>query len=330
MFDRPPHLMKAAQLSALEGPSVLRVADVPVPSDTGRVLIEVRAAGVSYPDLLMTYGKYQKQVPAPFVPGIEIAGVVAAAPTGSAVSVGDDVVAFSADQGGYAEFVTVDPSAVAPKPPELDFGQAAALMANFQTTHFALTRRSQVRQGQTVLVLGAAGGVGTAGIQVAHALGARVIAVVHRSGTEELLRTLGADHVVALADGWATQVRELTNGVGVDVVLDPIGGVAFDDAVRTLASEGQLLVIGFAAGGIPSVKVNRLLMRNASVVGVAWGEYVRSNPTVFRESVDSLAKLIADGLRPHITARYPLDGAAAALAALERGEIVAKAVLDLS
>jgi NADPH2:quinone reductase len=320
--------MKALTLRELAGPAALQYAEVPIPVDDAKVLIAVRAVGISYPDLLMTYGRYQLRVPAPFVPGAEVSGVVVSTPEGSAVSPGDEVVAICLQLGGYAEFVAVDPMAVAPKPAEPDFGQAAALLTNFQTVHFAMTRRAGVRPGQTVLVLGAAGGIGTAAIQVAKALGAKVIAVVRRCVPDDELRALGADHVVRLAEGWAARVRGVTDGVGVDYVLDPIGGPAFDDAIRTLASEGQLLVVGFAGGEIPSVKVNRLLLRNASVTGVAWGEYVRAHPWAFAESMADLTTLVQNGLRPHVGARYRLEDAAAALTALEHGTIVGKAVLE--
>ncbi|MFE6922047.1 NADPH:quinone oxidoreductase family protein [Nocardia sp. NPDC057663] len=321
--------MAAVQLTDLRGPAALRTTRIPVPDSRDKVLIEVRAAGVNFPDLLMTYGKYQMRVPAPFVPGFEVSGVVSSAPEASGMQVGDEVVAFCSQLGGYAEFVAVDPVAVAIKPPELEFGAAAALLSNFQTVHFALTRRASLRVGQKLLVLGAAGGIGTAAVQVGKALGAEVIAVARREGVAEQLIALGADHVVPLTDGWAARVRELTGGTGVDHVLDPIGGPAFDEAVRVLAPEGTLLVVGFAAGGqIPSVKVNRLLLRNVSVAGVAWGEYMRVHPGAFAESMTELGGLVAQGLRPFVSARFPLADAAEALTALERGQIVGKAVME--
>lgn len=324
-------VMRAIQLSALAGPSALTSVEFPVPVDDTKVLIEVRAVGINYPDLLISYGKYQMRVPPPFVPGTEVSGVVVSAPPGTALSAGDEVVAMCSALGGFAEFVAAEPALVAPKPTELDFGQAAALLVNFQTVHFAMTRRTRVRPGQTVLVLGAAGGIGTAAIQVAKALGAGVIAVARRTEADELLRGLGADHVVHLAEGWAARVRGLTDGVGVDYVLDPIGGPAFDDAIRTLAVGGELLVLGFAAGGeIPAVKVNRLLLRNVAVTGVAWAEYLRSRPAAFVESMAELRGLIGRGLRPYVSARYELDEAAAALGALERGGIIGKAVLEVA
>ncbi|WP_067904904.1 NADPH:quinone oxidoreductase family protein [Nocardia vaccinii] len=323
--------MRAMQITELTGPAALCARSIPVPiDDDARVIVDVRAVGVNFPDLLMTYGRYQMQVPVPFVPGVEVAGVVAAAPRGCSSKVGDEVVAFCTQLGGYAERVAVDPAMVADKPAELDFGEAAALLANFQTVHFAMTRRVQVRVGQTVLVLGAGGGIGTAAIQIAKMLGAEVIAVVRRTGIADRLVALGADHVVPLTPGWSREVRGLTDGAGVDYVLDPVGGAAFDEAVRTLAVEGHLLVIGFASGeGIPAVKVNRLLLRNVAVDGVAWGEYLVGHPEAFVESVYELRALVANGFRPYISTRFPIAEAAKALGALERGAIVGKAVLEL-
>lgn len=322
--------MAAVQATDLTGPSALRVVSQPVPDADGKVVVAVRAVGVNFPDLLMTYGKYQSPVSPPFVPGVEVAGIVVSAPAGTAFVPGDEVVAFCPELGGYAEFVAVAPDMVASKPRELDFAEAAALPANFQTVHFAMTRRAFVLPGQSVLVLGAAGGIGTAAIQIAKALGATVIAVARRMGVAQRLAELGADHVVSLTPGWAQRVRDITGGAGVDHVLDPIGGAAFDDAICALASEGNLLVIGFASGdGIPTVKVNRLLQRNISVTGVAWGEYMRTRPMAFANSMAALSDLAVAGLRPYVSASYPLSDAGAALTALQQGAIVGKAVLEL-
>jgi NADPH2:quinone reductase len=318
--------MKALVLSELSGPGALSLGDVDEPVADGRVLIDVHAAGVCYPDLLLTYGRYQVQIEPPFVPGTEVAGIVLDAPESRGFRPGQRVLALS-PLGGYAERVAVDPALVLPMPPELDFAEGAALLANHQTMHFALVRRARLVAGETVLVLGAAGGIGTAAIQLATALGARVIAGVHRAGAEGFLRDLGTEQVVSLGDGWPAKVRELTGGRGVDVVVDPVGGAIFDDAVRVLAPEARLLVIGFAGGGIPTVKVNRLLLRNASVVGVGWGEFLRSHPQALAETAAGLAELVAKGLRPPVTARYPLELGADALRDLEQGKVFGKAVL---
>ncbi|MFC4605045.1 NADPH:quinone oxidoreductase family protein [Rhodococcus kronopolitis] len=318
--------MQAVVVTELTGPAGMTLQEVPEPDTDGRVLIDVRAAGVCFPDLLISYGKYQLRPEPPFVPGAEVAGVVLSAPDGSGFAPGDRVLAMS-DHGGYAERVAVPATRVLRIPAGLDFDEAASLIINYQTMEFALTRRAGLVAGETVVVLGAAGGVGTAAIQLAKAHGARVIAVVRRAGAEEFLRELGADEVVALTDGWAGRVGELTGNAGAQVVIDPVGGDAFDDAVRVLAPEGRLVVIGFAGGGIPSVKVNRVLFRNISIVGAAWGEFLRSHPEALAQTHEALTALVAKGLRPLVKARYPLAEAPRALADLEAGKVLGKAVL---
>ncbi|MEV4144466.1 NADPH:quinone oxidoreductase family protein [Amycolatopsis sp. NPDC049691] len=318
--------MKALVQRDLTGPDGLEWSEVDDPGGDARIVLDVRAAGVCYPDLLMTRGQYQAAVQPPFVPGSEVAGVVVSAPPDAEFAVGQAVLAVPG-VGGYAERLAVPSARVLPMPPELDFAQGAAMLANHQTVHFALTRRAGLLAEERVLVLGSAGGVGSAAIQIAKALGARVLAGVRRSGTEEFLRGLGADAVVPLAEGWPGRVRELTGGSGVDVVVDPVGGAVFDDAVRVLAPEGRLVVLGFAGGAIPVVKVNRLLLRNVSVVGAGWGEFLRTKPAALRETADALAKLVAGGLRPPVTATYPLARGAEALRDLAAGKIIGKAVL---
>lgn len=305
----------------------MTLRDVVEPDSSGKVLIDVRAAGVNYPDLLMTQGAYQMKVNPPFIPGAEVSGVVLEVPAGSRFNPGDRVLALCG-LGGYAQKITVESSMVIPAPPELDFVHSVALIANYQTAYFALSRRAMLLSGETVVVLGAAGGVGTAAIQVAKGLGAHVIAVVHRDGAGDFLRDLGADDVVQLVDGWAEVVRTLTRGRGVDIVVDPIGGTAFDDAVRILAPEGRLLVIGFAAGGIPQIKVNRLLLRNASVLGVGWGEYLRKEPQALAEVGKGVADLVASGMKPAVTDIFRLDEARTALERLAGGSVLGKVVLE--
>jgi NADPH2:quinone reductase len=230
--------------------------------------------------------------------------------------------------GGWAEQVIVPPANVTLTPDDLDDAEAVALLANYQTMYFALARRGGLRQGETVLVLGSAGGVGTAAVQIAKALGATVIAMVHRPTALEFVKSLGADVVLPLTDGWLQTVKDHTDGRGVDLVVDPIGGEAFDDAVRALDTEGRLLVIGFAAGGIPTVKVNRLLLRNVSVIGVGYGEYLNRKPgsqSVFESGVKELVKA---GLRPPPPIRYPLADGSAALQSLADGGVFGKVVLE--
>lgn len=320
--------MKACVVKELSGPSGIVYADVPdVTGGDETVVVEVRAAGVCFPDLLMTKGEYQLRVPPPFTPGMEIAGVVTTAPAGSGFTAGDRVSA-STLLGGYAEQVAVPVAAVRRSPAELDDAEAVSLLVNYNTMYFAYERRAALRPGETVLVLGSAGGVGTAAIQIAKAMGAKVIAAVHRESATDFVSSLGPDAVIPLTEGWAQAVRDATGGRGVDVVVDPVGGAAFDDAIRTLATDGRLLVIGFAAGGIPTVKVNRLLLRNIGVLGVAYGEYINRDPASAAVFADGLATLVTAGLKPPPAQRYPLSEAQAALQSLDDGGVFGKVVLE--
>ncbi|MBO0678605.1 NADPH:quinone oxidoreductase family protein [Mycolicibacterium sp. S2-37] len=319
--------MKALLARELSGPSGLDYTDVDDAGGDGAVVVDVGAAGVCFPDLLLLRGEYQMRLDPPFVPGMEVAGTVRSAPAGSGFTVGQRVSAFTM-LGGYAERVAVGVDSVVPTPPDVDDASAAALLGNYYTMYFALVRRGALRPGETVLVLGSAGGVGTASVQIAKALGARVIALVHRPQAAEFVESLGADVVLPLTDGWLQAVKDATGGRGVDMVVDPIGGPAFDDAVRALATEGRLLVVGFAAGGIPTVKVNRLLLRNVSVVGVGWGEFVNRTPGAQSLFGFGLGKLVEGGLRPPPPVRYRLADGRAALEALANGEIRGKLVLE--
>jgi NADPH2:quinone reductase len=323
--------VKALVAQELSGPSGLVYTDVPdigEPAAPGMVVVDVGAAGVSFPDLLLIRGEYQLKLDPPFVPGTEIAGVVRSAPADSGFTAGQRVSALSM-LGAWAERVAVPVASVNPTPDGIDDGAAVCLLGNYYTMYFALERRAALRAGETVLVLGSAGGVGTAAIQIAKALGAKVIAMVHRPGATEFVESLGADVVLPLTEGWAKAVREHTDGRGVDVVVDPVGGEAFDDAVRVLATEGRLLVLGFASGGgIPTVKVNRLLLRNVSVVGVGLGEFINRTPGAQAEIGVGLGKLIDAGLRPPPPVRYPLSEGRAALESLANGGVRGKVVLE--
>jgi NADPH:quinone reductase len=321
--------MKACVVKELSGPSGIVYTDIDDVADDGEnVIMDVRAAGVCFPDLLLSKGEYQLKLPPPFVPGMETAGVVRSAPAGSGFRVGERVSGFGV-LGGYAERVAVPVANVVRSPAELDDAEAVSLLVNYNTMYFALARRAAMRPGDTVLVLGAAGGVGTAAIQIAKAMGAsQVIAVVHREGAADYVGSLGADVVLPLTDGWAQRVREHTGDQGVDIVVDPIGGSAFDDAIRVLAIDGKLLVIGFAAGGIPTVKVNRLLLRNVSVIGVAWGEYLNKVPGSAALFAWGLGQLVFLGLKPPPPQRYPLSEAQAALQCLADGGVLGKLVLE--
>ena len=320
--------MKALVAQELTGPAGLVYTDVedPTPSDDA-VIVDVGASGVCFPDLLLTRGEYQLRLEAPFTPGLEVAGTVRSAPPGSGFTVGERVSGFTMI-GGYAEQVAVAPDSLQRVPDGIDDATAVCLLGNYTTMFFALTRRGALQAGETVLVLGSGGGIGVASIQLAKALGAKVVAMVHRPDAMDFVAGLGADVVLPLGDGWRQAVLDATGGRGVDMVVDPVGGDAFDDAVRVLAPEGRLLVIGFAAGGIPTVKVNRLLLRNISVVGVGWGEFARVTPGAGAEMAAGLAELVEDGLRPPAPVRYPLSEGAAALQALADGKIHGKLVLE--
>jgi NADPH2:quinone reductase len=321
--------MKACVVQELSGPSGLVYTDVDdITGNDDTIIVDVRAAGVCFPDLLLSKGEYQLKLPPPFIPGMEAAGVVHWAPEDSEFTVGDRVSAFGV-LGGYAEQVIVPLANVIHSPAELDDAEAVSLLVNYNTMYFALARRAAMRAGDSVLVLGSAGGVGTAAIQVARAMGAsKVIALVHRTSAMDFVESLGADVVLPLTDGWAQAVRDHTDGRGVDIVVDPVGGSAFDDAIRVLAIDGKLLVIGFAAGAIPTVKVNRLLLRNIGVLGVAWGEYLHQVPGSAALFAWGLNHLVSAGLKPPPPQRYPLSEGSAALQALADGGVFGKLVLE--
>ncbi|CAL9579519.1 NADPH:quinone oxidoreductase family protein [Streptomyces radiopugnans] len=319
--------MRAVQVVSLDGPGAVRVADTGDPRPApGQVLVDVHAAGVTYPDVLLTRGQYQLRPEPPFVPGSEVAGTVRSAPEGSGLAPGDRVAAFPGF-GGFAERVAADPSVVFPLPERLSFTAGAGVPMNYLTVHFALARRGRLRAGETVLVHGAAGGVGTAAVQLARALGARVIAVVSTEAKAEVARRAGA-HETVLAEGFRQSVAELTGGRGADVVLDPVGGDRFTDSLRSLAPEGRLLVVGFTGGEIPTVKVNRLLLNNIEVVGVGWGAFWLPRPEYLREQWEEILPHLESGaLDPLVGSVHPLEGAADALRELDGRGAAGKVVL---
>jgi len=322
--------MKAQVLVSETGPAGLELQDVPAPVvGDGQYLVDVRSCGVCFPDVLISKGEYQIRPPLPFTPGTEVAGVIAAAPDGGEYAVGDRVLVTSL-VGGFGEKVAAVEQQMQPLPDELSFDEGAAMGINFQTALFALKTRAQTAPGEVVAVLGSAGGVGVASILVAKAMGCKVIAVVHRTGQEQMLRGLGADEVVALTDGWQDEVLALSEG-GVDVLIDPVGGDVFDEALRTVAPDGRYVVIGFAAGGIPSAKLNRVLFRNISIVGAAWGEYItKTSPELPGLLHDDLTEMITAGLRPPVNKTYELADLPQALIDLADGKIVGKAVVRVS
>jgi len=329
--------MKAIQIVDLSGPdSALREADVPEPEAShmltpgSGVLVDVAAAGVSFPEVLQTRGEYQVKPPLPFVPGSEVAGTVRSAPDGSALEPGQRVAAFPM-LGGFAEVAVAPEFLTFPLPDELDDRQGAALILNYHTAWFALVLRGRLKAGETVLVHGAAGGVGTASIQVAKGIGAKVIAVVSTDEKERVARDAGADEAVRSDGPWRDEAKELSGG-GVDLVLDPVGGDRFTDSLRSLAEGGRLVVVGFTAGSIPEVRVNRLLLNNTEVIGAGWGAFVIGKPDVNREIGAELAKLIGSGVaRPLVGASFPLSvaGAIEALELIDGRGATGKIVLDV-
>jgi NADPH2:quinone reductase len=307
--------MRAAVITALTGPDAVEVQERPEPAPApDQVLVDVQFAGVSFPDVLHTRGGYQRRPEVPFTPGWEVSGVVRAAAGG--FRAGDRVAAMPM-VGGLAETVAVDVPMVFPLPDGVPLDKAAALPLNYLTAHFAFTRRAHLKQGETVLVHGAAGGVGTAACQLAAAYGGRVIAVVSTPEKAEVARAAGAHDVVPVA-GFRDEVRRLTGGRGVDVIVDPVGGDRFTDSVRSLAREGRLLVLGFTGGEIPTVRVNRLLLGNTSVMGVASAEFWSAEPGYAGEQWRDLLPLVRSGaIDPPIGPTFALDDAAAAIRELD-------------
>jgi NADPH2:quinone reductase len=327
--------MRALQITELSGPDqALALGELPEPEQShmltpgSGVVVEVHCAGVSFPEVLQTRGEYQMKPPLPYVPGSEVAGIVRSAPESAQVAPGDRVAAFCA-LGGFAE------TAVAPEfftfalSPELDFAQGAGLILNYHTAYFSLALRGRLQAGETVLVHGAAGGVGTAAIQVARGLGARPIAVVSSDEKQLVAEQAGADHVLRAGDPWKDEARELSGG-GVDVVLDPVGGDRFTDSLRSLREDGRLVVVGFTGGSIPEVRVNRLLLGNTEVVGAGWGAYVMGKPDLNREIGAAVNRMVDEGfIRPIVGGRFPLESAADALNAIDERRATGKVVLDV-
>jgi NADPH2:quinone reductase len=320
--------MRAVRVTELGGPESIQVVEIDEPSDDG-VVVDVHAAGVAFPDALLTRGLYQYRPELPFTLGAELAGVVRSAPEGAGVKPGDRVVGRTMSGGAMAETAVRGSDRVFPLPDNVSFEAGAGLLFNDLTVYFALTVRGRLAAGETVLVHGAAGGIGTSTLRLAPALGARrVIAVVGSQDKVEVARAAGATDVV-LADGFKDAVAELTGGAGVDIVMDPVGGDRFTDSLRSLAPAGRLLVVGFTGGEIPTVKVNRLLLNNVDVVGVGWGAWVLRHPGALAEQWQGLASLLESGKlaapQPQV---FPLSQAGEAVASLEnrtaRGKVVVR------
>ncbi|HEY5700662.1 MAG TPA: NADPH:quinone oxidoreductase family protein [Gammaproteobacteria bacterium] len=317
----------------LEEASVQQV-DAPQPG-AGQVLIETRYAGVNFPDLLMINGAYQVKPELPFSPGMEVSGVI----TGIGENVKDfspgDRVAAQVVYGAYAEQVAAPAASCYRIPEDMSFEHAAAFGLVYQTAHFALTERAHVSGGERVLVLGAAGGIGTATIQLVKAYGAIAFAGIRREEQEEIVRAAGADHVIdlsvkAIEENLRSQIHAITNGHGVDIVIDPVGGEVFNAGLRALAWGGRLVVVGFASGELPTVKANYLLLKNLSVIGLHWGDYLRREPQWVRRVQNDLYSLYTKGkIRPHVMKSYPLESFQEALTTIKDGRVEGKVLLQV-
>jgi NADPH2:quinone reductase len=322
--------MKAVQVVTLTGPADIEVREVdpPVPGPHD-VLVDVHSVGVSFPDLLLSRGEYQFKPEPPFTLGVDFAGVVVhpGAAESSGFQVGQRVAGVNLN-GGAAEQVANPVVFTFPLPDEMSYDEGAALPMNYLTALFALEERGGLRDRETVLVHGAAGGVGTATLQVAKGLGARTIAVVSTEEKAAFARAAGADEVIVGPD-FRDQAKELTNGRGVDVVLDVVGGDAFTDSLRCLAEKGRVLVVGFASGqGIPEVKVNRLLLANTDVRGVGWGAYAMTKPGYMQKQWHRLVPMIESGVvKPPIGATYDLADFGRALVDMDERRTLGKSVV---
>ncbi|GAB3198110.1 NADPH:quinone oxidoreductase family protein [Nocardioides hungaricus] len=317
--------MRAAQVVTTTGPADVVINDVPEPAPgADDVLVEVHRVGVSFPDLLLTKGEYQLRPEPPFTLGVDFAGVVVSGP---GFEPGQRVAGVGA-YGGAAELVANPATSTFALPDHVSFDEGAALPMNYLTAQFALAERGGLRSGETVLVHGAAGGVGTASIQVARGYGARTIAVVSTPEKADVASAAGADEAVLL-DGFRDAVASLTEGRGVDVVVDVVGGDAFTDSLRVLAPQGRLLVVGFAAGqGIPEVKVNRLLLNNVDVRGVGWGAYAMVRPGYMQQQWAEILPMLESGVvRPAIGATYAFEEFGRALIDMEARRTLGKSVV---
>ncbi|MBX7457601.1 NADPH:quinone oxidoreductase family protein [Qipengyuania sp. 1NDH17] len=322
--------MKALRVSELSDDlSGAALTDVDDPAiGAGEVLVRVRAASLNYPDLLMTQGNYQFKPELPFTSGLELAGEIVEASSGSGFAVGDRVMG-GANTGAFAEFAALPTTALRHIPQRLDFAQAAAMGAAYHTAYVALVELGGLEAGQTVLVHGASGGVGLAACDLAKALGARVIAATHREEKLEALRTIAKPQAAILNTGrFREDIARLTDDRLCNLVFDPVGGDVFDESTRCVTFGGKLLVVGFVAGRIPEIAVNIPLIKGFSVVGVRAGEYARRFPERGKQVADAIDRLASEGrVTPHIDRILPLDQWREAFEAMQRGELVGKVVL---
>ena len=325
--------MRAVQVVTTTGPDDVVVRDVPEPTPgPDDVLVEVHRVGISFPDLLLSKGEYQMKPDLPFTLGVDFSGMVVSGPDGTVPDgfAPGQRVAGVGGWGGAAELVANPAMFTFALPDTLSYDEGAALPMNYLTAHFALAERGQLKAGETVLVHGAGGGVGTATIQVAKGYGARTIAVVSTHEKAAIAKQAGADETV-LVDGFRDAVKELTAGKGVDVIVDVVGGDLFTDSLRSLATQGRLLVVGFAAGqGIPEVKVNRLLLNNVDVRGVGWGAYAMTRPGYMQQQWAELLPMMESGvIKPPIGTTYELEDFGRALTDMEQRRTLGKSVVKV-
>jgi NADPH2:quinone reductase len=322
--------MRALLCKAYGPPDQLVLEEVaPLSPGPGQVVIRVKACGVNFPDTLIIQGQYQFKPPMPFAPGAEVAGIVTAVGADVAhLREGQPVIAFLG-WGGFAEEVMADAARTIPMPPGLDFATAAAFVLTYGTSHHALTDRAQLQAGETLLVLGAAGGVGLAAVELGKLAAARVIAAASTDEKLEVCRQHGADELINYSSqDLRERLKALTGGNGVDVVYDPVGGGLSEAALRSMAWRGRLLAVGFASGEIPRLPLNLALLKGCAIVGVFWGEFTAREPRRGQQQLGELLGWLAQGkLRPHISATYPLERAADALNDILERKVMGKAVV---
>jgi NADPH2:quinone reductase len=322
--------MKAILCRQFGPPESLVLEELPSPAPgPGQVLVSVKAASVNYPDVLIIQNKYQVKPPLPFSPGSEMAGTVRALGAGvTAAKAGDRVIAFST-YGAFAEEAVVDAARLVPIPDGMDFVTAAAFLLTYGTAHHALRNRADVKPGETLLVLGAAGGVGIAAIEIGKVLGLRVIACASSDEKLAVCREHGADATINYAsEDLRERIKALSGGAGVDLIFDPVGGAYAEAALRSSNWRARFLVIGFAGGEIPKIALNLPLLMERSIVGVYWGEWTRRTPVEFAGAVRELSGWFREGrLRPHVSATYPLERAGEAIRLLADRKVKGKVVV---
>lgn len=323
--------MKAVLCKAWGLPDTLVVEDLPdLVACAGQVVIDVKAAGVNFPDVLIIQNKYQFKPELPFTPGSELSGVVRAVGEGvSKINVGDKVIAFIG-HGAFAQQVVAPSQAVMPMPPGMDFDTAAAITLTYGTSHHAVVDRAQLKAGETMLVLGAAGGVGLAAIEIGKALGARVIAAASSDEKLAICKEHGADLTINYStEDLREAIKAATDGKGPDVIYDPVGGIYAEPAFRSIAWRGRYLVIGFANGEIPKLPLNLTLLKGASLVGVFWGEFAKREPKANMAAMRELMGWLAEGkIKPHISGRYALKDTAIALNDIAARKVTGKVVIQ--